>query len=151
MKKLVDRYAQLSKELYLLCSKKEMIRRKCLHLGRMECDLLNFLYSINKPVCMNDLSVEMKVSHSRITRIIDTLVKKKLVKRFPSKIDRRSWFAEITEKGKKTNREAVLDFMNIQEDLINRLPKDKVENIYTHITLYLKAYQAALKEKEAQL
>ena len=80
MKTLVDKYADLSKELYKLCSKKEMIRRKCLHLGRMECDLLNYLSLVDEAICMNDLSVEMKVSHSRITRIIDTLVRKKLVR-----------------------------------------------------------------------
>lgn len=151
MAKFVDKYAALSKEVYNLCSKKEMIRRKCLNLGRMECDLLNYLNQVEKPICMNDLSVELKVSHSRITRIIDTLVKKKLVKRFPSKKDRRSWLAEITEKGRKANQQTILDFMNIQEDLINRLPSDKVEEIYHHIKLYLAAYQKALAEKEETL
>jgi len=151
MEKYVDKFAALSKEVYNLCSKKEMIRRKCLNLGRMECDLLNYLNNVEKPICMNDLSVELKVSHSRITRIIDTLVKKKLVKRFPSKKDRRSWLAEITEKGKKANQQTILDFMNIQEDLINRLPQDKVDEIHQHITLYLAAYHRALSEKEASL
>ncbi len=148
MEKIVDKYAALSKDVYNLCSKKEMIRRKCLNLGRMECDLLNFLNNVEKPVCMNDLSVELKVSHSRITRIIDTLVKKKLVRRFPSKKDRRSWLAEITDKGIKANQQTILDFMNIQEDLINRLPQDQIEDIYEHIKLYMAAYQAALVGKD---
>jgi len=151
MEKIVDMYAALSKEVYDLCSKKEMIRRKCLSLGRMECDLLNYLNNVDKAICMNDLSVELKVSHSRITRIIDTLVRKKLVKRFPSKKDRRSWLAEITEKGKKANQQTILDFMNIQEDLIIRLPQDKIEKIYQHIKLYLAAYHEALLEKEEKL
>lgn len=151
MEKLVDKYAALSREVYNLCSKKEMIRRKCLNLGRMECDLLNYLNNIDQPVCMNDLSVELKVSHSRITRIIDTLVRKKLVRRFPSKKDRRSWLAEITDKGKKANQQTILDFMNIQEELINRLPADQVDIIHQHIKLYLEAYHEALLEKEASL
>lgn len=151
MKNLVDKYSDLSKELYLLCSKKEMIRRKCVNLGRMECDLLNYLNSVNKPICMNDLSVEMKVSHSRITRIVDTLEKKKLVKRFSSKIDRRSWLTEITKKGKEISKKTILDFMNLQEDLLSRLPKDRIETIYQNINLYLTAYRAALKKKEENL
>lgn len=151
METMVEKYAGLSKKLYSLCSKKEMIRRKCLNLGRMECDLLNYLNTIEEPVCMNDLSVEMKVSHSRITRIIDTLVRKKLVRRFPSKKDRRSWLAEITDKGQKANEQTILDFMNVQEDLINRLPKEKVEEIFAHIELYLDAYSAALVDKEEEL
>jgi len=151
MEKMVDKYASLSKQLYALCSKKEMIRRKCLNLGRMECDLLNYLNTVEEPVCMNDLSVEMKVSHSRITRIIDTLVRKKLVRRFPSKKDRRSWLAEITDKGQKANKQTILDFMNVQEDLINRLPEDKVEEIFGNIQLYLEAYTQALLEKEEEI
>ena len=151
MKSLIDEFADLSKELYRLCSKKEMIRRKCLNLGRMECDLLNFLNTVDHSVCMNDLSVEMKVSHSRITRIIDTLVRKKLVKRYPSKRDRRSWLAAVTEKGKKVNKQTILDFMNIQKDLISRLPEDKVKEILANIKLYLEAYHAALAEKEAAI
>ena len=76
-RKLIEKYAELSKPLYTLCSKKELIRRKCTNLGRMECELLNYLKMAGRAVCMNDLSVEMKVSHSRVTRIIDSLVKKK--------------------------------------------------------------------------
>ncbi len=150
MDKLVNKYSELSKQIYKLCSKKEMIRRKCLNLGRMECDLLNYLTTVKKPVCMNDLSVEMKVSHSRITRIIDTLVKKKLVKRFPSKRDRRSWLAEVTEKGRKTNKQTLLDFMNLQEDLISKLKKDNPETIYKCVKLYTDSYLEALAEKEAE-
>jgi len=150
MDKLVNKYSELSKQIYKLCSKKEMIRRKCLNLGRMECDLLNYLTTVKKPVCMNDLSVEMKVSHSRITRIIDTLVKKKLVKRFPSKRDRRSWLAEVTEKGRKTNKQTLLDFMNLQEDLISKLKKDNPEAIYKCVKLYADSYLEALAEKEAE-
>jgi DNA-binding MarR family transcriptional regulator len=151
MKTIIDKYADLSKDLYRLCSKKEMIRRKCLNLGRMECDLLNYLNTVDQPICMNDLSVEMKVSHSRITRIIDTLVRKKLVRRYPSKRDRRSWLAVITEKGKKTNKETILDFMNVQKDLISKLPEDKAEEIYDNIKLYMDSYHAALEEKESTL
>ena len=82
MKSIVQKYSDLSGMLYKLCSKKERIRRQCLQLGRMECDLLNYLNQIEEPTCMNVLSDELKVSHSRITRIVDTLVDKKLVKRY---------------------------------------------------------------------
>ena len=117
----------------------------------MECDLLNFISTVEKPICMNDLSEEMQVSHSRITRIIDTLVRKKLVRRFPSKRDRRSWLAEITEKGRKANIQTMSDFINLQQDLISRLPKDKAEEIYNCINIYVTAYQAALSAKESTL
>ena len=148
--RIVEMYAELSKSVYELCTKKELIRRKCLNLGRMECDLLNYLNMVKKPVCMNDLSVEMKVSHSRITRIIDTLVRKKLVRRFPSKKDRRSWLAEITDKGRASNQETLVDFLNIQEDLISRLPEGKAQEVHEAVVYYMAAYKHALLKKEAR-
>ncbi len=149
MKEAVQKYEKLSGMLYKLCSKKERIRRQCLKLGRMECDLLNYLNQIKKPTCMNVLSNELKVSHSRVTRIVDTLVMKKLVKRYPSEKDRRSWLGELTPKGKVTIENTIIDFLNLQEDIINRLPKNKVEEIYENIKLYVDAYHEALDKKEA--
>jgi len=149
MKDAVLKYEKLSGMLYKLCSKKERIRRQCLQLGRMECDLLNYLNQIKEPTCMNVLSNELKVSHSRVTRIVDTLVMKKLVKRYPSEKDRRSWLGELTPKGKVTIENTIIDFLNLQEDIINRLPKDKVEEIYENIKLYVDAYHEALDKKEA--
>lgn len=151
METIIDKYAALSKEIYSLCTKKEMIRRKCLNLGRMECDLLQFLSTANQPVCMNDLSEEMKVSHSRITRIIDTLVRKKLVRRFPSKKDRRSWLTQITEKGIKANKQTMTEFVSMQQNLISRLPESDLETIYDTIHKYITEYQAVLTAKEATL
>ena len=151
MKNTVQKYADLSGLIYKLCSKKERIRRQCLKLGRMECDLLNYLTQLNKPTCMNALAEELKVSHSRITRIVDTLVKKKLVKRYPSEKDRRSWLGEVTAKGRTTNENTIVDFLNLQEDIINRLPKGKANEIYENIKLYVDAYHEALDRKEASL
>ncbi len=151
MEKTTEKYVNLSNSLYELCLRKEMIQRQCLKIGRMECLLLNYLEKINKAVCMNDLSKEMKVSHSRITRIIDTLVKKKLVKRFPSKRDRRSWLAEISEKGKELSRKTLENFVEIQKSLITKLPEGKVNEICDNIQEYLKAYNLVLDEKVASL
>lgn len=151
MEKSIEKYVSLSKILYDLCSKKEMIRRQCLKLGKMECELLNYLNTVDKPVCMNDLSVQMRVSHSRITRIIDTLVRKKLVKRFPSKRDRRSWLAQITENGKESDKKTIVEFTKMQERLIQHLPAERVDEIYECVHLYISTYLDVLKIKEDEL
>jgi len=151
MKNTLEKFAELSGMLYKLCSKKERIRRKCLKLGRMECDLLDYLNRTEEPTCMNILSEELKVSHSRVTRIVDTLVHKKLMKRYPSKRDRRSWLGEITDKGRVTIDNTLRDFLNLQEDIINKIPQNKVEDVYDAILIYVNAYHEALDEKEASL
>ena len=150
MTETTKNFLKLSNSLYKLCSRKEMIQRQCTNIGRMECELLNYLNNVSEPVCMNDLSREMKVSHSRITRIIDTLVKKKLVKRFPSKLDRRSWLAEIADKGRQASDMTIKNFIQIQEDLIESLPKDKVQEIFKNIQLYFETYNNVLDAREKE-
>ena len=118
MENAQEKFAALNKEIYKLCSKNSLIHKKCIKLGRMECELLNFLSSIDVPVSMNEMARVLKVSHSRVTRIIDNLVKKKLVKRFPSKKDRRSWLCEITPLGLEANQDALNEFIEIQNRLI---------------------------------
>ena len=150
MKKIVAEFAELSGELYKLCSKKELTRRKCLNLGKMECDLLFFMAEIKKPVCMNDLAVNIGVSHSRITRIVDNLVYKEYVRRFPSPKDRRSWLGELTEAGKIANQESVSQFLGIQADILKSLPKEKIPEILSSIRLYINAYKGVLESKEEE-
>jgi len=148
MATIVEKYTKLSAELYQLCSRKQMIQRQCIGLGRMECELLNYLNTVDYAVSMNELATKLKVSHSRITRIIDTLVKKKLVRRFPSKKDRRSWLAEITDQGLKANLQTILDFQSIQKALLEKFPEDKIDEIYEHIKLYLEKFNEVLSERK---
>ena len=150
MKNAQEKFATLNKEIYRLCSKNSLIHRKCIKLGRMECELLNFLSAVDVPVSMNEMARVLKVSHSRVTRIIDNLVKKKLVKRFPSKKDRRSWLCEITPEGLKANQDALEEFIAIQKRLIEKLPDDQLQQIFDNVELYLKSFNKVLREMEAE-
>jgi DNA-binding MarR family transcriptional regulator len=147
MENTLEKFTQLSNDLYTLCSRKHMMQRQCIGLGRMECQLLTHLNNLEDPVCMNDLAGVLRVSHSRITRIIDTLVKKKLVRRFPSKKDRRSWLAEITEVGKKAHEQTVDDFRKIQEELLRLLPENELDVIVDSLSKYLAAFNDVLDRR----
>ena len=148
MENPIEKFTSLSKGMYNLCSRKHMIQRQCVGLGRMECQLLNYLHKVEEAVCMNDLAGELRVSHSRITRIIDTLVKKKLVRRFPSKKDRRSWLAEITDVGRKAHERTVEDFRLLQSNLVKKFPAEKLDEIYKTVELYLEKFNEVLDEKK---
>ncbi len=150
MENAQEKFAALNKEIYKLCSKNSLIHKKCIKLGRMECELLNFLSSIDVPVSMNEMARVLKVSHSRVTRIIDNLVKKKLVKRFPSKKDRRSWLCEITPLGLEANQDALNEFIEIQNRLIEKLPEEKLQQIFDDVEIYLKNFNKVLREMEAE-
>ena len=149
-KKYVLDFANISSELYQLCSKKELTRRKCLNLGKMECNLLFYLSNVDEPKCMNDLSAALGVSHSRITRIVDNLVYKKYVNRFPSHRDRRSWLVELTPEGVKANVESVDDFLGIQMDILKELPENKIEAVLELVTLYIDSYKKVLNKRQEE-
>ncbi len=148
MEKHLAHFTKLSKELNILCVKREIMTRKNLNLSRIECDLLQYLSDLNTAVCMNDIAEKLNVSHSRITRLIDTLVDKGLVERSPSKRDRRSWLAKITKKGRRTSDETINDLIQIQEKLEEKFPSEDIELIFNHVVVYLKTYNELLKEKE---
>ncbi len=149
-KKYVLDFANISSELYQLCSKKELTRRKCLNLGKMECNLLYHLSNVDDPQCMNDLAKALGVSHSRITRIVDNLVYKKFVRRFPSPTDRRSWIVELTPEGAKANDESVDDFLGIQMDILKEIPANKIQTVLESVTLYINSYQKALNKRQEE-
>ena len=108
------------------------------------------LVYVDDPQCMNDLAKALGVSHSRITRIVDNLVYKKFVRRFPSPTDRRSWIVELTPEGAKANDESVDDFLGIQMDILKEIPANKIQTVLESVTLYINSYQKALNKRQEE-
>lgn len=151
MPKQLSKFTRLSKELNTLCLRKESISRKKLSLGRIECDLLQYLNDLSTAVCMNDIAEKLNVSHSRITRLIDTLEEKGLVERTPSKHDRRSWLAKITKKGRNVANVTVNELKKMQKTLLERFSEEEVEEMYDHVLLYLRMYNELLGKKTKRI
>jgi len=81
---------------YLQLKKEIILRSK---IQKKEMEALLFLSQNDEPIRVGDMGAPLNVSQSRITRIMDELVRTKLATRTTSKIDRRSWMATITKKG----------------------------------------------------
>ncbi len=148
MKRKIANFLKISQELFLLFSENDSLQRHCIKIGRMECSLIQFLYRIKKPVCMNDLAEQLCVSHSRITRIVDNLVKKGLVKRYPSMEDRRKWFTEITETGRMTAQRAEDENNDLQRQIIESIPDEDFDTIVDSLEKYIKAFRSIIERKE---
>ena len=69
----------------------------------MECRLLSLLADELEAVRMNELAERLGVSESRITRLVERMVKKGLVTKHRSTRDRRSWEVAISRQGIDTN------------------------------------------------
>lgn len=148
MQKKIEKLLEISNNLYSIFNEEEIFQRKCINLGKMECSLLQDLHKSNKPICMNELSTHLNISHSRVTRIIDNLIKKKLVTRYPSKEDRRRWYAKILTEGEKLANVANSQKKQLQENIFNNLPEDQVDSIINHLELYIDSFKKSLKKIE---
>lgn len=140
------KFHELITRLQVVLNDIDYTQKACLQAGKMECQLLNYLYKIDTSANMNELAKELNVSHSRVTRIMDNLVNKSLVTRRPSEDDRRCWFAIITEKGKKLAQNSQQTVVDQQEKIIKRLPQAEIDNIYKAFKKYVESYEEVLKE-----
>jgi DNA-binding MarR family transcriptional regulator len=67
---------------------------------------------------VGELALRMELSNSRLTRILDGLVKKKIVDRESLAHDRRMRQVVLTEKGGRVQKEVHNRFMEAHEDLV---------------------------------
>lgn len=146
-----ENFHNLITRLQVVLSEIDYAQKACLQAGKMECQLLNHLYLVKTPVNMNELAKVLGVSHSRVTRIMDNLVSKKLVTRRPSEEDRRCWFAIITDKGKKLAENSQQTVVDQQKKIIAQLPAKEVDNIFKALKAYVDQYEAVLKAAYVEL
>lgn len=121
-------------------------QKACMQTGKMECQLLHYLYGASGPINMNELARVLNVSHSRVTRIMDNLVEKELVTRRPSEEDRRCWYAEITARGKKMAEASQQTVIDQQEKIIKHITVAKIDPVLKAFEQYVKAYEKVLEE-----
>ncbi len=146
-----QKFHELITRLQVVLNDIDYTQKACLQAGRMECQLLNYLNKIRRPANMNELAMELNVSHSRVTRIMDNLVNKSLVTRRPSEDDRRCWYAIITEKGMKLADNSQQTVVNQQEKIMKKLPNADTEAIYKSFKKYVEAYEEVLKEAYVEI
>ncbi len=75
--------------------------------------------------CMNDISLELMVDNSAVTRLVDTLERKRFVQRIVAKHDRRQRMILITEKGTDEILKTVLLSENHKSKLLNGISEEE--------------------------
>lgn len=145
------KFHDLITRLQVVLSEIDYAQKACLQAGRMECMLLNYLYQTKAPANMNELAKVLNVSHSRVTRIMDNLVSKKLVQRQPSEDDRRCWYAIISDKGKKLAENSLQTVVDQQVRILKKMPDKEIEPLYKSFKLYVEKYEEILKETYVEM
>ncbi|MCB5250432.1 MAG: MarR family transcriptional regulator [Candidatus Cloacimonadales bacterium] len=130
-----DFYA-VSNEILDLLYKTGISAEPDLNLGKAEVLYLRYLKEQNKPVKMKELSEALGVSHSRITHLSDSLIKKGYIKRVFSNEDRRVLYANLTEKANQLLDDDNNKRINIYTNLIKDLALEETETILNYLKLW---------------
>lgn len=92
---------------------------------------------------MNELSRELGLAISTLTRIVDVLTRNGLVSRNQSKQDRRKVCIELTEKGKTLAEELNSYAELFWQDILETIPAEKTPELIEDLKILLKALDGA--------
>jgi len=125
--------ADLTFRLLSNCQKKEagFASRFDISVASFRC--LRHLHE-HQEATVKQLAENMNLSSSRLTRIIDGLVKNQLVKRTEHQTDRRIFIISLTQKGKELADELYNNFNKLHEEIFSAIPSAKQEQIVESIT-----------------
>lgn len=144
----IKKYVVIAEKFSTLFAKKNELLIRCSGLGRIECKLLHILREYKSPISMNKLAIKLNVSNGRVTHLIDHLKKKELVTKYHSHKDRRYWFVKITPNGIKSVENSDKENLRIQQNIIQRIPKEKIELLFDYLNLYLETCNTVIAERE---
>jgi DNA-binding MarR family transcriptional regulator len=92
---------------------------------------------------MNELSDKMNLDTSTMTRVIDKLVRDKLIKRDRDENDRRIVIVTLTELGQEAALNLSTTVNEYYKKIISNIPMGKTEEVLNAVSILLKAFEKA--------
>jgi len=136
-----ERMADLTFELLEHCQVKREKMAEMLHLTVAEFKLIRGFRG-SETLSVNELAKRVELSSSRLTRIIDGLVAKGLVRREIGLRDRRVMEISLTPKGKKIEAELEEMYVKTHLDILSLLPPGADDSVI----LAMEKLRDAMKE-----
>ena len=115
--------AEITSLLFANCNEKEARHAAKYGVSTVESRCIRKLYE-KKQLTVNQMAREMSLTSSRVTRIIDGLVAKKMVVRESGENDRRIYNLSLTPKGEKLANDLIQDHVKIHEEIIKKNPEE---------------------------
>ena len=125
---LAEQLADLTYELLENCQIKIERTARKLNLKVAEFKLLRSLGESEK-VAAGELAKRLGLSSSRLTRIIDGLIAKRIVKKSIGGKDRRVVEIQLTSEGVQTRDQLKLMYVTVHQEIISLLPSDACEPV----------------------
>ena len=139
--------AELTFQLLNKCQEKEMLFAQKFEISLAGFRCLRHLYQHQQEI-VKQLAEHMNLSSSRLTRIIDDLVVKKLVARESKSFDRRIYVVSLTKEGKELAEELYSNFNKLHEEIFSEIPNSKQKTIINSLDLMLKSLDLWFKKDE---
>jgi DNA-binding MarR family transcriptional regulator len=102
------------------------------------------------PRVMKELAEDLHLTVSTLTRVVDQLVAKKLVRRSRSEEDRRLCRVELTARGRALWRRLEDELMEIDEEILSRLSSGERDAVISVLRLLAEATDAWRARKVAE-
>ena len=125
----------------------EDTHKKSHKLGRVECILLQYLISDDRPKSLKEIRQFINVSNSRITHLTDALITKGYIERISTPVDRRIYLIKITEDGYNVAQDFQNKQIKIYDEVLNQLSDAELDNIFEN----LNKWRVFLKDTKAKM
>lgn len=142
-----ERLANLTFNLLANCQEKEIRLAELHHLTQAEFRCLR-LFGTDENLNNKQIAERMKLSPSRLTRIIDGLVKKGYINREIDPNDRRNMRVTLSRKGKQLVRQLNKAYIDIHNEILEDIDVSQHEPLITAMDHLLTALENWLKKPD---
>ncbi|MDP2207388.1 MAG: MarR family transcriptional regulator [Bacteroidota bacterium] len=139
-----EQIAELTFNLLLNCQEKESRLSEQLNLTVSEFRTLRYF---RKDISLNikELTIRVRLSGSRLTRILDGLEKKNILTRSIDKRDRRSIIVTLSPSGVEIVRTLESKFIEIHKEILKEIPSSQHDSITGGLRQLLQSLESWLK------
>lgn len=141
-------FIELTNKLQDLFQERDNSYTLCVVIGDIECALLRFINKINRPMTMKEIAELYNITNTKVTRVLNKLVKMGFVERYHSQTDRRSLYARITEEGRRMADNAKYKLNQFQKNILDKIPEEDIDKTYQYLKKFIDAYAATIEESK---
>ena len=142
-----SRLANLTFSLLANCQEKEVHLAELHGLTQAEFRTLR-LFGTDESLNNKTIAERMKLSPSRLTRIIDGLVKKKYIRREIDSNDRRNMKVNLSTKGKSLVQQLNKAYVDIHEEILMDIDPSQHDQLIVAMTHLLEALEKWLEKTD---
>lgn len=149
MKRNLNEYEKLAGlicELTRCCNQKEEFFAASFNLSPTEVRLL-MLFSFDNIYSIKQLREELALTPGRITHIVDSLEKKKLVERYKDETDKRNIYVRTTPKAGIFIQNLKDNYIQLHQNLLSNVSHDEMGKIYSSMEILVKTFKNWTKQK----